>query len=127
MCCENGCGLAAAIDAGSDRDSLRARLRLRRRRREGGVVGAMRLDLEERRAAGQVRVDAARIGELRDEANIGKRRRRAEAVGPAPAVLEDELLAGAQALLDPVPVPGVDHVLLVPERALEVFQDAQVV
>ena len=51
--------------------SLGIRLLRRRRRREARQRGAGGLDPQQRRIEGEVELDPARVGKLRDEADVG--------------------------------------------------------
>jgi hypothetical protein len=63
------------------------------------------LDPRERRIEADVHVRASRVRELRDEADVGERRRVAMAERPVVGSLGELRLQRLQALVDPVRVP----------------------
>src|SRR5262245_16792708 len=91
---------------------------------EGGQGLAMAVDRLDLRQMRQVDLVAARIEDLRDEAEIGNRRRIAEAEGPA---LDHRLDRLQTALQNPVAIPSIDLVLRAAERAFEIIEHPQIV
>ena len=101
-------------------------LPVRMRSLERVEFGAAGIDRDERRHPCQIAGESARVEELRNEDAIGHRRRIAEQEAPARPFRRDKGLEPHQPVLDPVPVPVVDHRLIVSEIAFQVAQHAKV-
>src|SRR6185437_6943162 len=98
-----------------------------RRVGECGQCVARRFDAYQRGVRRQVDVEAAGVRELRDDADVGERRRIAVTEATGRAIARKHLLQRVEADVDPVTIPVV---LLFPrcaDRADQVIQNAQVV
>src|ERR1700694_3297306 len=118
-------GSKASCPAGSP--SARVGLTVRRRAREGIQRKTMRFDSSERWIGVDGKSVPARIGELRNEADIGERRLLSVTECAGPAVPGKLRLERREPELDPVSVPGVFRVLAHAERAGQILQHPQVV
>ncbi len=92
-----------------------------------GSEVARGVDGEQRRVRREIGRHAPRVGELRDEADVGERGSVAVAVAPRGGFARELRLQRREADLAPVPVPRVAGGLVDAERAGQVLQHAQVV
>ena len=89
------------------------------------LISRILVGAQQSRIIVQRHVEAARIVELRDEADVGRRGGVAEQ--ELARLGRGERFQRGQALADPVRVPGVDLFLQMAERALEIFEHAKIV